>query len=239
MWENYSAQYPWGLDRLSSGKMFLKDQEISQYSDTQIEKFRREKVGFVFQFLNLIPELTAEENIILPLDLMASLTDKKREHIDYLLNLIGLHDRKDHRPDELSGGEQQRIGVAAALANDPEIILCDEPTGELDSQSKQNIMNLLRKVIEEYPSKVMIIVTHDPELKMIADRMYYIRDGVISHQFNSEELAKFKQNDSGATNSSQGQDSVKVNEQTLIELREIEYIINQKIQKIEKEIHPI
>jgi ABC-type lipoprotein export system ATPase subunit len=208
-------------------------------TDAELESYRRGKVGFVFQFLNLIPELTAEENIHLPLELAKRLTKEKKDYISNLLDLVGLSDRKNHRPDELSGGEQQRIGVAAALANDPDIILCDEPTGELDSASKQVVMELLRKVMDAYPNKTMLIVTHDAELKSIADRMYYIRDGVISHTFSPAELEEIKNK---PTEEDQGTSAVapkRGKEEALIELRELDHIIKSKIDKIEKDLHPI
>ena len=150
-----------------------------------------------------------------------------------------MSDRAKHRPDELSGGEQQRIGVAAALANDPEIILCDEPTGELDSQSKLIVMELLRKVIDNYPDKTMIIVTHDPELKSIADRMYYIRDGVISYTFSPEEMENMKQQSNEEPEMQGEVKPTRAKTEALLELREIEHIIKTKMDKIEKDLHPI
>src|SRR5271157_4480039 len=258
-----------GLDRLSSGKIMLPKSlpdpdlsamsrskrkkppsavhqvpvepfsDVSQMTDAELEAYRRSKVGFVFQFLNLIPELTAEENIHLPLELAKRLTKEKIDYISGLLDLVGLTDRKNHRPDELSGGEQQRIGVAAALANDPDIILCDEPTGELDSASKQVVMELLRKVIDAYPAKTMIIVTHDAELKSIADRMYYIRDGAISHSFSRAELEEMKQRSSEEDQSAPGEAPKRGGEEALIELRELDHIIKTKIDKIEKQRHPV
>jgi putative ABC transport system ATP-binding protein len=187
--------------------------------------------------------LTAEENIYLPLELNNRLTTERREYINGLLELVGLLDRRKHRPDELSGGEQQRIGVAAALANNPEIILCDEPTGELDSISKQVVMDLLRKVIDSYPNKTMIIVTHDADLRNIADRMYYIRDGKISHTFSPDELKAMRENKStgeeGGETGNATQILTQAREQTLIELREIEEILRRKIEKIDKENHAI
>lgn len=229
-----------GLDRANSGKIIVEGRDIAQFNNRQLEEYRRHKVGIVFQFLNLIPELTAEENVYLPLDLAGNLTSEQKKFINELLDLVGLQDRKTHRPDELSGGEQQRIGIAAALANNPDIILCDEPTGELDTQSKQIILRLLRSLIERFPNKAMIIVTHDPSLKEIADRMYYIRDGQISYQFNREEL----QNSQEAGTNAKGMMEMKnlseeeINKRVLFELREINHIVKDRIEKIEKKIHP-
>lgn len=229
-----------GLDRVNSGKMIVDGQDIAQFNDRQLEEYRRHKVGIVFQFLNLIPELTAEENIYLPLDLAGNLGNEQKAFIQELLDLVGLQDRKTHRPDELSGGEQQRIGIAAALANNPEIILCDEPTGELDTQSKKIILQLLRSLIEKFPNKAMIIVTHDPTLKEIADRMYYIRDGQISYQFNKEELQTSQQAGSTPTGMMEmkGLGEEEINKRVLFELREINHIVKDRIEKIEKKIHP-
>ena len=225
-----------GLDRLNSGNIIVDGQNICHLSDNQLEKYRRNKIGFVFQFLNLIPELTAEENIVLPLELSGTLTKERKKFISELLNIVGLEDRKIHRPDELSGGEQQRISVAAALANNPDIVLCDEPTGELDSQSKNVVLGLLRSVIERFPEKAIIIVSHDPDLKRIADKMYYIRDGAISHHFSKKELEELK-NTSSDQNDFALQDSNRAQEVALLELRELSHIINEKIKKIDKNLH--
>jgi len=225
-----------GLDRLNSGNIIVDGQNICHLSDTELEKYRRNKIGFVFQFLNLIPELTAEENILLPLELSGTLTKERREFVKELLNIVGLEDRKVHRPDELSGGEQQRISVAAALANNPDIVLCDEPTGELDSQSKNVVFGLLRSIIERFPEKAIIIVSHEPDLKQIADKMYYIRDGAISHQFSKKELEDLKKTSSDQTDF-KSLDSNRGKEIALLELREISHIIDEKIKKIDKDLH--
>ncbi|MHA1673934.1 MAG: ABC transporter ATP-binding protein, partial [Promethearchaeota archaeon] len=232
-----------GLDRLNSGKIIVNGEDIAQYTDYQVEQYRRSKIGFVFQFMNLIPELTAEENILLPLELSKTLTPQTAQFVESLLEIVGLTARKTHRPDELSGGEQQRVSVAAALANNPDIILCDEPTGELDTDSKQVIMTLLRSVIEQFPGKTMIIVSHDPELKAIADRMYYIRDGAISHKFSKEDLRELNGETQGVDGSGLSTyrpvDSNRVKEMALLELREVEHFVSEKIDKIEKKLHPV
>ncbi|MCF2139456.1 MAG: ABC transporter ATP-binding protein [Candidatus Lokiarchaeota archaeon] len=231
-----------GLDRLTSGRIFVNGVDIAQYTDREMEQYRRKKIGFVFQFMNLIPELTAEENILLPLELSKTLNKASKEFVNSLLDIVGLSERKTHRPDELSGGEQQRVSIAAALANNPDIILCDEPTGELDTASKRIIMELLHSVIKKFPEKTMIIVSHDPELKAIADRLYYIRDGAISHKFSKEELQALKKQSGEEQNidfSMQSSDPSRAHEVALLELREIDHYVREKIDKIEKKLHPM
>ncbi|MHA1746703.1 MAG: ABC transporter ATP-binding protein [Promethearchaeota archaeon] len=232
-----------GLDRINSGKIIVDGQDIAQFTDIELERYRREKVGFVFQFMNLIPELTAEENITLPLELAGNLSKEKRVFVRELLHIVGLEDRSTHRPDELSGGEQQRVSLAAALSNDPEIILCDEPTGELDSASKKVIMDLLRSIMDRFPHKSMIIVSHDSELKQIADQMYYIRDGSISHRFSKEELHALQETDEemteGGIRTYRPTSEVEASQRALLELRELNHIIAEKIIKIEKKTHPV
>ena len=232
-----------GLDRVNSGKIWVADRkgqnyDITKLPDNELEKYRSQNVGFLFQFLNLIPELSAIENVMLPMELAGTLTEEKKKYVEELLDFVGLADRKHHRPDEMSGGEQQRVALAAALANDPEIILCDEPTGELDSDSKANIMDLLRKMVDKYPQKTMIIVTHDADLKRIADRMYYIRDGKISHKFTKEELRQLQEmpGEEVAVGAPSKRHS---KELALLELREVAHIVGDKIEKIEKELHPM
>jgi putative ABC transport system ATP-binding protein len=233
-----------GLDRVNSGKIWVSDRrneimDITKLPDLDLEKFRSQNVGFLFQFMNLIPELTAIENVLLPMELSGTLTAEKRKYVDELLDFVGLGERKHHRPDELSGGEQQRVALAAALANDPEIILCDEPTGELDSDSKANIMDLLRKMVDKFPEKTMIIVTHDADLKKIADRMYYIRDGKISHKFTKDELKELQQTSGDELVIGGAASKRHSKELALLELREVAHIVGDKIEKIEKEIHPM
>ena len=219
-----------GLDRPNSGKIFVNGENICGYTDKMLEKYRRVNIGYVFQFMNLIPELNAVENIGLPLLLMGTPSRERDERVETLLKLVGLSDREKHKPDELSGGEQQRVAIAAALANNPEVILCDEPTGELDSDSKIMIMEFLRDVIKEYPNKTIIVVTNDTELKKIADRLYYIRDGNISHELKKEELQKQIERTDKI-----GEDKVIISEKFLRELRELQFMIKNKIDKLENE----
>jgi putative ABC transport system ATP-binding protein len=233
-----------GLDRINSGRIFYQKfgsnqvDDISKLTDVQLEEFRSRNVGFLFQFLNLVAELTAIENVLLPMELNGTLTPERRKYVEDLFGFVGLKERMHHRPDELSGGEQQRVALAAALAANPEIILCDEPTGELDSESKSIILELLQKMIRSYPEKSIIIVTHDPELRQIADRMYYIRDGKISHTFTKEELEQLRQSENaGPLQDTQARGNAK--QVALLELRELAHILSDKINKIEKELHPM
>jgi putative ABC transport system ATP-binding protein len=173
------------LDTPSAGKIRVLGQDLtSMDSDAQIE-FRRKHIGFVFQFFNLVPTLTAIENIELPLRLVNTPHEKMRKKVTEVLNLVGMEKRGNHRPDELSGGEQQRIAIAAALANDPEIILADEPTGELDSESGQKVLDLL-KYLNEDQGKTIIIVTHDPRSATISHRSFRIEDGQIKGEYTRE-----------------------------------------------------
>ncbi|MHA1727811.1 MAG: ABC transporter ATP-binding protein [Promethearchaeota archaeon] len=219
-----------GLDRPNSGKIFVNGENICGYSDKMLEKYRRKKVGYVFQFMNLIPELNALENTELPLLLMGVPAKERNERVEELLKLVNIFDRAKHKPDELSGGEQQRVAIAAALANNPEVILCDEPTGELDSDSKIMIMEFLKGVIKKYPNKSIIVVTHDTELKKIADRLYYIRDGNISHELKKVDLQKQIERSDRI-----GEDKAIISEKFLRELRELQFLITNKIDKLEKE----
>jgi putative ABC transport system ATP-binding protein len=148
------------------------------YSDSELVKYRREMVGFVFQFFNLVPTLTAKENVQLPMRLAGMTSEKRRERTDELLDLVGLHGRATHKPDELSGGEQQRIAIAVALANDPSLILADEPTGELDTETGQQMLDLFQKLNTKY-GKTIMIVTHDARISSIATNTLEIVDGRI------------------------------------------------------------
>ncbi|MEK7327984.1 MAG: ABC transporter ATP-binding protein, partial [Chloroflexota bacterium] len=145
-----------GLDNPSDGEITLAGQPLSRLSDNEITVVRRRKVGFIFQFYNLLPTLTAEENVGLPLLIDGQSLDKHREKIDKLLALVSLTDRKHHKPDQLSGGQQQRVAIARAFVNDPEIVLADEPTGNLDSKSGAAILELLRKTCDELGATIVM-----------------------------------------------------------------------------------
>lgn len=167
-----------GLDRPDSGEVFINDQEIFKFSDEKLSGFRNKHIGFVFQFHHLLPEFTAGENVAIPLmidNLKLKPALKKSEE---LLRSVGLEDRINHKPAELSGGEQQRVAVARALINNPEMIFADEPTGNLDSANSEILHNLFIKLRDEY-KKTFVIVTHNPELMKIADYVFEMKDGLL------------------------------------------------------------
>jgi len=167
-----------GLDKASAGSVKVFDTDLTNLSTGDLVNFRRETVGHVFQNMNLISTLTAAENIELPMAALGIKADERKKRIEELLNVVGLLDRADHKPGELSGGEQQRIALAAALANDPPLILADEPTGELDTENARVVVEYLRKINKEL-EKTVIMVTHDPNIARISDRILRIHDGVV------------------------------------------------------------
>jgi putative ABC transport system ATP-binding protein len=169
-----------GLDHPSEGEITLAGLRLSILNDDQATLARRHNVGFIFQFYNLLPTLTAEENLTLPLIIDGQNPTRFRERVDALLNLVGLADRRHHKPDQLSGGEQQRVAIARALVTQPAIVLADEPTGNLDSKTGTAIMELLRRSCDEL-RQTIIIVTHDPRAATFADRVVFLRDGKV-HQ---------------------------------------------------------
>ena len=165
-----------GVDKPTSGKVFVDGIDIYNLSEKELAIFRRRKVGFIFQFYNLIPVLTAEENILLPLLLDSKKVDSK--HIEELINILGLKDRLTHLPNELSGGQQQRVSIGRALAYNPSIVLADEPTGNLDSKTSKEIIDLLKISVKKY-NQTLILVTHDLNLASQADRILTLEDGQI------------------------------------------------------------
>ena len=165
-----------GLDTLTSGTARIGDADLSTLNDRQLTILRRDRVGFVFQSFNLIPTLTAEENITLPLSLAGRKGD--RAWIDQVVATVGLADRLGHRPAELSGGQQQRVAVARALASQPEIIFADEPTGNLDSRSGADVLRFLRRAVDDL-GQTIVMVTHDPVAAAYADRIVVLVDGQI------------------------------------------------------------
>ena len=167
-----------GLDKASAGSVNVLGMEITSYEPEDLVEYRRKTVGHIFQTLNLIPTLTAAENVELPMVALGASKDDKANRVKELIEVVGLGDRMNHKPVELSGGEQQRVAIAAALANDPTMILADEPTGELDTATAKIIVDYLREVNEEL-GKTIIMVTHDPTAARAADRILNIRDGVI------------------------------------------------------------
>ena len=170
-----------GLDRPTSGQIFLKDQDISTLNDKQLTKIRRDSFGFVFQAFNLIPTLTAEENITLP----ASISGKKpdMDWIKQVVETVDIGDRLTHRPNELSGGQQQRVAAARAMATKPEVIFADEPSGNLDSKSSKELLTFMKSVVEEL-NQTIIMVTHDPYAASYASRVIMLKDGSIASDLN-------------------------------------------------------
>ena len=165
-----------GVDRPTNGKVYIDGEDIYQYDDDKLAIFRRRQVGLIYQFYNLIPILNVEENITLPLDLDNHKIDK--EKINNMLELLGLMERRNHLPNELSGGEQQRASIGRALITSPAIILADEPTGNLDSKASDEIVHLLKKSNKEYKQTIFMI-THNLEIAAYADRIIKIEDGKI------------------------------------------------------------
>ncbi len=168
-----------GLDSATGGSVKVFGTEITTLGAAELVEFRRRKVGHVFQTMNLIPTLTAAENVELPMAALGIPKDERRNRVAELIEVVGLGDRMDHKPGELSGGEQQRVALAAALANDPPLVLADEPTGELDTANARIVVDYLSKVNREM-GKTVIMVTHDPTIARAADRILRIQDGVIS-----------------------------------------------------------
>jgi putative ABC transport system ATP-binding protein len=175
------------LDEATAGSVRVGDVEVTSLSVTQLVDYRRKTVGHVFQTLNLIPTLNAEENIELPMIALGVSRGKRKQRVEELLQVVSLSERAQHRPDELSGGEQQRIAIAAALANDAPILLADEPTGELDTVNARIIVDYLVKVNKEL-GKTIIMVTHDPSVARVADRILRIEDGVIKMALTPSEV---------------------------------------------------
>ena len=167
-----------GLDSLSSGQVFIGDQDLSTLSEDELTLLRRDRIGFVFQAFNLVPTLNARENIVLPLSLAGRKPDQ--EWLDTVVKTTGLGDRLTHRPSELSGGQQQRVAVARALASQPEIIFADEPTGNLDSRAGAEILDFMRRAVREM-GQTIVMVTHDPQAAAYADTAVFLNDGQIVH----------------------------------------------------------
>ncbi|MFF2154820.1 ABC transporter ATP-binding protein [Paenibacillus chitinolyticus] len=169
-----------GLDRPSAGQVFIGDNNIYDYTDDELSIFRRRKVGFIFQFFNLIPVLNVQENIALPTLLDDEPIDMT--YLDEIIKTLGLHERKTHLPSELSGGQQQRVSIGRALINRPHLILADEPTGNLDTKNTKEVMDLLRLTAKKY-NQTIVLITHDLTIASASDRVITIEDGnIISDQ---------------------------------------------------------
>ncbi|MFI6288409.1 ABC transporter ATP-binding protein [Streptomyces sp. NPDC051018] len=171
-----------GLDSFSSGSVRIGETELSSLKDKQLTQLRRDKIGFIFQAFNLLPTLTALENITLPMDIAGRKPDK--QWLQAVIEMVGLRDRLSHRPTQLSGGQQQRVAVARALASQPEIIFGDEPTGNLDSRSGAEVLGFLRNSVREL-GQTVVMVTHDPVAASYADRVIFLADGRIVDEMYS------------------------------------------------------
>jgi len=171
-----------GLDTINSGRIFIGDVDLSGLNDKQLTRLRRDTIGFVFQAFNLVPTLTALENITLPMDLAGRAPDQ--EWLDTIISTVGLGDRLSHRPSELSGGQQQRVAAARALASQPAIIFADEPTGNLDSRSGSEILDFMRAAVDKF-SQTIVMVTHDPLAASYADRVVFLADGKVVDDMQS------------------------------------------------------
>lgn len=167
-----------GLDTPTSGSVLLNGTDISRFDDEKMSRIRRQKIGFVFQFYNLIPNLSVEENILLPLLLDGRKKQDYKEDLEYILEVAGLSHRRRHTPRELSGGQQQRVAIARALISRPEILFADEPTGNLDTKTGAEIMTLLQE-INRNNGQTILMVTHSPEAAKSSSRIITVRDGVI------------------------------------------------------------
>jgi putative ABC transport system ATP-binding protein len=169
------------LDRPTEGKVILDGIDISELNDSELARLRGNKLGFVFQFFNLYPTLTALENVELPMMIIEKNKNERRERALELLNIVGMKKRAEHLPSQLSGGERQRIAIARALANDPPLILADEPTGNLDSKAGEEIMRFLDK-LQEKEGKTVVMVTHEPHIAKYAERIIYLKDGKLQKE---------------------------------------------------------
>ena len=176
-----------GLDRPTSGDVAIDGTSIAALGDTELTKLRRKHIGFIFQFFNLLPMLTAEENVVLPLELAGRKLDKA--WVDEVIGKVDLSDRRTHRPSELSGGQQQRVAIARALISKPTVMFADEPTGNLDSHTSGEILELMRESVDAY-GQTTVMVTHDARAAAIADRVLFLADGLIV-----KELGRCSQHD--------------------------------------------
>ncbi|MFL2699872.1 MAG: ABC transporter ATP-binding protein [Gammaproteobacteria bacterium] len=168
-----------GLDTPSSGSVSINGERIDQMNSKQLSNWRASNVGFIFQFYNLLPVLTAQKNIELPLLLTNLSSSQRRQHVETALNIVGLSDRSGHKPSELSGGQQQRVAIARALVSDPDILVCDEPTGDLDRDTATEILNLLKSLNQDH-GKTILMVTHDPAAADSAKRSLHLDKGKLA-----------------------------------------------------------
>ena len=176
-----------GLDRATAGEVTVAGVELGSLDDAALTRLRREHIGFIFQFFNLLPTLSAEENVLLPLSIAGEKPD--REWVDELIEKVGLSDRTDHRPSQLSGGQQQRVAVARALVSRPAVLFADEPTGNLDSRTGAEILGLLRNAVDAY-GQTTVMVTHDASAAATADRVLFLADGQIVRELRGADQAE-------------------------------------------------
>ncbi len=174
-----------GLDTPTQGEVYFCEQPLSKLSDDQITQLRRQQIGFIFQFYNLLPTLNAVENVALPLMIDGQPITQYQARVGELLHLVKLGGRENHRPDQLSGGQQQRVAIARAFVNQPQVVLADEPTGNLDSRSGKAILELLQRVCKELCTTI-VMVTHDPKAASYADRVVFLKDGEIVNEIISQ-----------------------------------------------------
>ena len=176
-----------GLDRPTEGQVWIAGTDIAKLNDNQLTKLRREHIGFVFQFFNLLPMLTAEENVTLPLAIAGRKPDAA--WLEELLETVGIADRRNHRPSQLSGGQQQRVSIARALISKPSVLFADEPTGNLDSNTSKDVLALLRHSVEEL-GQTTVMVTHDAQAAALADRILFLADGQIVKEVRESTAAE-------------------------------------------------
>ncbi len=167
-----------GLDRPTGGTVTIDGAEITELDDRHLTELRRDKLGFIFQFFNLVPVLSAEENVVLPLSIAGRKPDP--QWLDQLITTVGLAERRRHRPSELSGGQQQRVAVARALISKPAVVFADEPTGNLDSRASEEVLGLLRHAVDDF-GQTVVMVTHDAQAAAVADRIVVLADGRVVH----------------------------------------------------------
>jgi putative ABC transport system ATP-binding protein len=167
-----------GLDRPTSGSVVIDGRDITTMDDGELTQLRRDRIGFVFQFFNLVPVLNAEENMLLPLSIAGKRPE--RQWVDQLMRAVGIEDRRTHRPSELSGGQQQRVAVARAMVSRPAVVFADEPTGNLDSKTTDEVLELLRRAVDEF-GQTVVMVTHDAHAASFADRIVVLNDGAVVH----------------------------------------------------------
>ncbi|HEX5721672.1 MAG TPA: ABC transporter ATP-binding protein [Acidimicrobiia bacterium] len=171
-----------GLDELTTGRVLIGDIDLATLDDNELTRLRRDRIGFVFQAFNLVPTLTAAENIVLPLSIGGRQPD--RAWLEVVISTLGLGDRLDHRPSQLSGGQQQRVAAARALITRPDLIFADEPSGNLDSRSGAQLLDFLRKAVDDF-SQTIVLVTHDPSAAAQADRIVFLADGQVIDEMAS------------------------------------------------------